>query len=199
MKSAGLLVAGRCLLGPMSEPESGSAQPRRCFMKEAAAIAIGGAAAAVPVAAGLFVWLDPLRRHSGTGGREYIRITSLEALPEDGTPQKYTVLADRTDAWTRTANMPVGAIYLARTGARTVRALQCVCPHAGCFLEYRTGKQEFFCPCHNSTFASDGSINDPRSPSPRPMDELPVEVRGNEVWVQFMNFEAGHKDKRPVA
>jgi Rieske Fe-S protein len=183
----------------MSEPQSSDAQPRRSFVKEAAALAIGGAVTAVPIATGVFVWLDPLRRSGGAGGRDFIRITALEALPTNGVPQKFTVLADRTDAWTRTPQVPVGAIYLARTGDRTVKALQCICPHAGCFLEYRSGKHEFFCPCHNSTFAADGSINDPKSPSARPMDELAVELRGNEVWVQFMNFEAGHKDKRPIA
>jgi hypothetical protein len=31
------------------------------------------------------------------------------------------------------------------------------------------------------------------------MDSLDVEIRGSEVWVKFQNFEAGRRDKIPVA
>lgn len=183
----------------MSAPESDGAQPRRTFVKEAAAVALGGVATLVPVATGMFVWLDPLRKEGDAGEAGFIKITSLDALPNDSIPRKFTVLADHRDAWTKTMNVPVGAIYLKRTGERQIIAMQCICPHAGCFLEYRPGKHEFFCPCHNSTFAVDGSINDPKSPSPRPMDELTVEVRGNEVWVKYQNFQPGHREKIPMA
>ncbi|HAB15775.1 MAG TPA: Rieske (2Fe-2S) protein [Verrucomicrobiota bacterium] len=183
----------------MSAPDSPDAQPRRTFVKEAAAVVVGGVATAVPLVAGICVWLDPLRKSTGAAGAEFSRITNLDALPADGVPRKFTVVADRTDAWTRTPNVPVGALYLTRTGDRQVTALQCICPHAGCFLEYLPQAKEFLCPCHNSTFAVDGKINAPSSPSPRDMDSLEVELRGNEVWVRFQNFQAGHREKRAVA
>lgn len=173
-------------------------QPRRAFVKEAAAVAIGGAATLVPVVAGLTVWLDPLRRAGDGTGAGFLPVTSLEALPADGVPRKFTVVADQRDAWTKTPQVPVGAIYLTRTAEREVTALQSICPHAGCFVEFRPGQHEFFCPCHNSSFAADGSINDPRSPSPRAMDRLAVELRGNQVWVKFQRFQAGHRDPRPT-
>jgi hypothetical protein len=31
------------------------------------------------------------------------------------------------------------------------------------------------------------------------LDALDVELRGNEVWVKFQNFEAGRREKIPVA
>lgn len=171
--------------------------PRRSFLKEAASVLIGGIVMLVPAAAGLFTWLDPLKRRN-SGGGQFVKVGTLDALPADGVPRKFTVLADHVDAWTKTPHMPVGAIYLRRTGDKEVSALHSVCPHAGCFVDYRGDRKDFFCPCHNSTFAADGEINDPKSPSPRAMDSLEVEVRGNEVWVRFQNFVAGHKEKRVV-
>ena len=83
--------------------------------------------------------------------------------------------------------------------AATVEALQTICPHAGCFVDYRPDARDFLCPCHNSTFAIDGAINDPKSPSPRAMDTLPVELREGEIWIRFENFQAGQKAKRVVS
>jgi menaquinol-cytochrome c reductase iron-sulfur subunit len=42
-------------------------------------------------------------------------------------------------------------------------------------------------------------VQDPKSPSPRGLDDLVVEIRnGTEVWVKFQNFRAGTHDKIPV-
>lgn len=183
----------------MPGPRCPDCEPRRSFIKEAAAILVGAIVTLVPTAAGLFVWMDPIRRRSGGASAGFSRITALAALPNDGTPRKFTVHADRVDAWTRTPAVPVGAVYLRRTGDREVEALQTICPHAGCFVDYRPDARDFLCPCHNSTFAISGAINDPKSPSPRPMDTLPVELREGEVWVRFENFQAGHREKRVVS
>jgi menaquinol-cytochrome c reductase iron-sulfur subunit len=182
----------------MSKLENPDPPSRRSFVKEAAAIVIGGIITLVPVAAGLFAWLDPVRRKQG-GAAGFVKVATLDALPADGIPRKFTVHADFVDAWTRVSQAPVGAVYLRRPAEKQVVALHTVCPHAGCFVDYREGQKDFFCPCHNSAFGTDGSISSPKSPSPRPMDALEVEVRGNEIWVRFQNFAAGHKDKRPIA
>jgi menaquinol-cytochrome c reductase iron-sulfur subunit len=169
---------------------------RRSFLTKAAAIIIGGALAITAPVAGLFVFLDPLRRKSDSGGA--VLVASLNALPENGEPRKFSVLATRVDAWNRSPNVPIGAVYLQRVGDK-VRALNVVCPHAGCFVDYRSAKNHFFCPCHNSSFALDGQVQDPKSPSPRGLDDLVVEIRnGTEVWVKFQNFRAGTHDKIPV-
>lgn len=181
---------------PMSDVHDPSGEPRRSFVMKAAAALIGGVVSAVPIAAGLFVWFDPLRRKNGGGNAGFSRIASLASLPKDGTPRKFSVYADHLDAWTKSPAVPVGAVYLRRTGERSVEALQTLCPHAGCFVDYRPEARDFLCPCHNSTFAIDGAINDPKSPSPRAMDTLTVEIRGEEVWVRFENFQAGQREKR---
>ena len=151
----------------------------------------------IPPLAGLGVLLDPLRRKSGLG--KPIRVTTLAALPADGVPRKFPVLTDRSDAWNQFRNVPIGAVYLRRTEESQVEAFNVACPHAGCFVDFRTEKGDYLCPCHNSTFAIDGSVQDPNSPSPRGLDSLIVEVRnGEEVWVQYQKFQAGHAEKHPA-
>ena len=173
------------------------APDRRNFLAKAAALIIGGALALVAPVAGLFVAFDPLRRKSENGGA--VRVASLDALPENGEPRKFPVLATKVDVWNRTPNVPVGAVYLQRFAGNKVRALNVVCPHAGCFVDFRAEQNHYHCPCHNSTFAADGQVMDPKSPSPRSLDELPVEIRnGTEIWVTFQNYRAGVPEKIPV-
>ncbi len=170
---------------------------RRNFFAEGASVVIGGAISLVPIVAGARVLLDPLRRKSQNGAA--VRVTSLEALPPDGVPRKFPVIATRTDAWNK-STAPIGAVYLRRTTEGVVTALNVVCPHAGCFVDFVTEKSCYLCPCHNSTFKTDGAVGDAKSPSARALDSLEVEVRGGkEVWVKFQNFKAGHAEKIPCA
>lgn len=181
----------------MDKPDAPPPNDRRDFISKAAAVAIGGSLVVLPAVAGLCVVLDPLRRKSEAGAS--VLVANLNSLPENGEPRKFAVLATKVDAWNRTPNVPVGAVYLQRLPDQKVRALNVVCPHAGCFVDYRAANSNYFCPCHNSSFALDGKVLDPKSPSPRGLDELPVEVRnGTEVWVTFQNFRAGLHEKVPV-
>jgi menaquinol-cytochrome c reductase iron-sulfur subunit len=177
---------------------AGACSARRTFIKAFSALFLGAASVAVPVVSGLMVLLHPLRRTSGSG--QFVRVTSLHSLPEDGVPRRYAVVADQVNAWNRNPAVAVGAVYLRRTGPHAVHAFNVVCPHAGCFVEYEPVRQGYLCPCHNSTFALDGAVNDPRSPAARGLDELDVEIRSeSEVWVRFQNFRAGVRAKLPVS
>jgi Rieske Fe-S protein len=169
---------------------------RRSFFKSFLATIIGGVLGIVPVIAGLEVFFDPLRRK--TGASSAVRLTSLQALPDDGIPRKFPVLANRIDAWNKFTQIPIGAVYLRRSGNQ-VQALNAVCPHAGCNVDFLQDRNAYLCPCHNSTFTVAGRIGDPSSPAARGLDSLDVELRGNEVWVKFQNFEAGRREKIPVA
>ncbi len=171
---------------------------RRGFFKKTFSILIGTVLGVVPFAAGLVVFLDPLRRKSP--GATAIKIASIDSIPDDGVPRKFPVVANRVDAWNKFSEVPIGAVYLRRTGPASFQAFNVVCPHAGCFVDFLEDKKSFLCPCHLSTFTLEGKIDDPKSPSPRALDSLDVEIRNKkEVWVKFQNFEAGHADKIPVA
>jgi Rieske Fe-S protein len=167
-------------------------------LKQSLALLVTAVTGLVPLAAGFAVLLDPLRRKSAAG--QAIRVTTIEVLPADGVPRKFPVIASRTDAWSKYPNAPIGAVYLRRTQDDKVEALNAVCPHAGCFVDFSEERSEFLCPCHASSFAVDGKIARPGSPSPRALDSLEVKVDDDGVvWVTFQNFLAGRSDKVPVA
>jgi menaquinol-cytochrome c reductase iron-sulfur subunit len=171
---------------------------RRRFLVNAGTTLLGVIAMAPAAIAALLAVLDPLRQKRSTGG--FVRVTSLSAVPENGQPRKFTIVADRHDAWTKTRNVRVGAVYLRRTGPKAVTAINVVCPHAGCFVSHPRGADYFLCPCHNSRFGIDGAILDRKSPSARGLDTLEVEIRDEtEVWVKFQNFRAGTHEKIPLS
>ncbi|HXG46996.1 MAG TPA: Rieske (2Fe-2S) protein, partial [Methylomirabilota bacterium] len=171
-------------------PDQPPQPERRDFLVKAGAAVLGAAAALPPLGVGVATLLHPLRGRAAGGS--FVRVTSLSALPDDGTPRQFPVVADRQDAWNRFPQVRVGAVYLRRTGPSTVQAINVVCPHAGCFVNYSADEKHYLCPCHNSSFALDGQIKNPGSPSPRPLDTLEVEIRnGSEIWVKFQNFRAG--------
>lgn len=179
-------------------PDTPPDAERRQFLKSTLTLAAGGAAVVPPILAGAAVVLDPMRRGAAAGATP-VRVTSLDALPADGVPRKFPIIAGRRDAWTGQPAAPVGAVYLRRTGEREITALNVVCPHAGCFVDWQGDTKRFFCPCHNSSFTAEGAIGEKTSPAPRPMDTLEVEVRDDgEVWVTFQNFRRGVHEKIPV-
>jgi menaquinol-cytochrome c reductase iron-sulfur subunit len=170
---------------------------RRGFFKKSLTTILGCLAIGAPLGAALLTFIDPLRRKSGAGAG--IRVTNLEAIPNDGVPRKFPVLSSKRDAWNKFSNVPIGAVYLRRTPDNQMTALNVVCPHAGCFVDFASQQDKFICPCHKSSFKVDGAA-EPGSPSPRGLDTLPVEVRADgSVWVAFQNFEAGRADKVPEA
>ncbi len=167
---------------------------RRNFLRRAAAVVIGAIAVLIPGGAGLAVLLDPLRRKAGKAG--FLRVTTLDAIPTDGSPRKFPVVADKSDAWNKYPNTPIGAVYLQRKGD-TVVAFNVACPHAGCFVDAIADNGGFHCPCHNSRFNPDGSVT-PNSPSPRGLDPLevdPIALRDGVVKVRFENFVAGTPER----
>ena len=182
----------------MKPPDSPDQPERRDFLTKAAAVAIGTVTALVPAGVGLVTIFDPLRRQGAAGGP--VLVTTLNALPNDGQPRRFQIIADREDAWNKFPQVPVGAVYLRRVDETKVEALNVTCPHAGCPVEFKPDTGSFLCPCHDSKFKLDGALADLKSPSPRALDALDVEIRnGSEVWVKFQNFEAGKAKKIPLA
>ena len=176
----------------ISEP----VQERRGFIKFLCAF-IGTLISVVPFGAGVWSYLNPLAKREDGAGDGFIKVTTLDAIPVDGKPAKFSIVADKVDAWNRFSNVSIGAVYL-RLVDGVPKALHTVCPHLGCFVDYRPSDKDFFCPCHNSNFRLDGGIVD--GVSPRDMDVLQIDIRNEtEVWVKFQNFQPGHIDKVPVS
>ena len=194
---------GRSEAGPAApaHPAAGHEKGRRGFIANAIALVVGTATMMVPAAVGVVAFLNPLRQR-GQAGKPF-RLTSLDVLPADGTPRKFPIIADRIDAWNRFPNEPIGAVFLRRTGEKSVEAIQVICPHAGCTLQFEAAAAggKFFCPCHGASFDLAGKRLDATSASPRDLDTLDVEIRDGsagssaEVWVKFQDFQTGTSAK----
>ena len=77
------------------EPEP--AEERRGFIKFLC-VAIGGLISALPFGAGIWAYLNPLTREKSSSGDGFIRVTTLDAIPADGTPSKFSVFSEKEDA-----------------------------------------------------------------------------------------------------
>lgn len=187
-----------------------SSQPagdgRRGFVAKTAAVAIGSLISLFPLAAGVFTFANPLRRKA-KGPQEaddqpgrLLRIATLAAVPDDGVPRQFPVIADRQDAWTRYPNEAIGAVYLRRQpGSNEVQAFNATCPHLGCFVAFNQERNSYQCPCHKSAFSIDGEIE--YGPSPRDLDKLETELKPaddpKEVWVRYVDYLTGVGDQIP--
>jgi len=157
---------------------------------------------------GLLFFFDPLlrKRRSGTASAEaaagekkdaegFTRLNvKLDALPSDGTPMAFKVRDDKHDAWNLYKDMEVGTVWVRRTGDNEVIAFSSICPHLGCAVNFRTGRKDFFCPCHTSAFDLEGErMNDI---PPRGMDRLATKVNDQTgIWVKYETFLAGRKEQ----
>lgn len=179
---------------------------RRDFMEKAGSVVVGTAIVACPAIAGLVAVFNPLINE--TQGGYKVRLAVLDAIPDNGVPQAFKVIVDKVDAWTTYKDLPLGMVFLRRTGENKVEAFNASCPHAGCAVEYRDTEaagQHYYCGCHESKFQMDGEVvpgTDPPSPAKRGLDTLEVDEKKlaeGEVWVLFQKFKAGVEEKIPIA
>jgi len=183
---------------PTSPSPAESAPPSPQRRNVLAAIVAGGlgflaaVAGAVP---GLNVLIRPLLKETPPSGKK-IRVALLDAVPPDGVARSFPVIDERVDQWSRYPREKIGSVFLVRDSQdEPPRCFSATCPHLGCAVEYKPQQGEFRCPCHTSAFAQDGAVIS--GPSPRPLDTLEVEVRGDQVWVNYQKFRSVVEEKIP--
>lgn len=191
-----------------SEATKGSVEVSPCMSKgpprrEFVSIALGGAIVAAPTVVGLRVVLSPL--FSSRSGGILARLTTLENLEVGGVPQAFKVIADKADAWTTYKDLPLGLVYAQRVSDKEVVVFSASCPHAGCAVEYRNEGSRgahYYCPCHESSFKTDGSLAPDNTQAKRGLDTLEVveeKLEEGEVWIRFQKFKAGIPEKKVVS
>ena len=155
---------------------------------------LGGALAAlaaVPVLGGV---LSPLRRAKEPDALPPIPVGAVADF-RVGVPRRVELVRAEQDAWSRSEGATVGAAWVTRREDGTFLALSTICPHLGCGVHF-DGKDRFNCPCHTSAFTSSGERVS--GPSPRGLDELTVEVRGESVLVHHRRFKQGVPHREEV-
>lgn len=188
-------------------PEPADGQPRRNFLVEFLAGAIGLIVGAVPAIAGGLFFLHPLFKgrdedavassrpdapEKDAEGRLKTSVT-LESLPADGTPVRLKMLDDIVDAWNLFPNQEIGSIWIRKVGEQVI-AFNTICPHLGCSIQHRRSAGDFYCPCHLSSFSLDGETQN--EIPPRDMDSLDVAVTDDgSVWVKYENFRGAISEK----
>ena len=184
--------------GEPASPEVAS-PPRREFLS----VALGGAIVAAPTVIGLRVVLSPLLSSKSGGIRA--RLTTLDSLEAGGPPQAFKVIAGKTDAWTTYKDVPLGLVYAQRVAEKQVVVFSASCPHAGCAVEYRgegAHGAHYYCPCHESSFRTDGSLAPDNTQAKRGLDTLEVDqekLEEGEIWVRFQKFKAGISEKKAAS
>lgn len=64
---------------------------------------------------------------------------------------------------------------LIRTPGGDLRAFSAVCTHLGCTVQYRPGREDIWCACHNGVYDLYGK--NVSGPPPRPLDPYTVQVK----------------------
>ena len=174
---------------------------RRRLVAAAISVVVGSIIGLTPVVAGLAFFLDPLlrkrARFKGGDAEGFLPVAKLIELPEDGTPLRFVLRADKIDAWNVFKDQTIGTVYLRKMPGDQIIAFNDTCPHLGCKVEYQQAQKSFLCPCHASAFELDGQPKN-RIP-PRALDALDVKTDANgQVWVKYQDFQCGHPKKEVV-
>ncbi|OLE52012.1 MAG: hypothetical protein AUG51_20120 [Acidobacteria bacterium 13_1_20CM_3_53_8] len=69
---------------------------------------------------------------------------------------------------------------------KNYQVLSAACPHEGCNVIWRDEDRNFFCPCHDSSFAADGSRLS--GPARRGLDPLPSQTENGTLKVKYQSF-----------
>lgn len=137
---------------------------RRDFLSWAG---VGGLATFLPIAIAACSPSGSNDTADATDEPQSIDVGSLSDLDSKGSlliesPQKVIVVRDPADA-------------------TAVLALTANCNHRDCTVEWQADSSEFLCPCHQSRFALDGSIQE--GPATEALRPLTVTVENDQIKV----------------
>jgi cytochrome b6-f complex iron-sulfur subunit len=68
-----------------------------------------------------------------------------------------------------------------RTASGDLKAFSAVCTHLDCIVQYRSDTKQIWCACHNGQYNLNGE--NIGGPPPRPLEEFPVNKRGDDIVV----------------
>ena len=157
---------------------------RRFFLRLANATLL--AAAALPTA--LFWWRSS---RGAAPSDQWVDLGAAIKIPEgEWLPRRFSF--ERTNRWRQ--ELTEELVYVRRVD-RDITILSPVCPHARCVVS-RDG-DGFACPCHRSSFDSQGiSLT---GPSPRRLDELGWKVSKGRLLVNYQQFRPGVPESDVIA
>lgn len=108
-------------------------------------------------------------------------------------PLMRTIFAERSAGWSITLEEQQVFIL----PAQKHQALSSMCPHEGCNVVWRDETNNFFCPCHDSSFAPNGERVS--GPARRGLDPLLSREKDGVLQVQYQTFVNNLKERVPRA
>jgi cytochrome b6-f complex iron-sulfur subunit len=79
-----------------------------------------------------------------------------------------------------------GRFYIVRLVDGGFLSIYHRCTHLGCTVPWDQTAQKFICPCHNSQFDQQGTVENP--PAPRPLDLFDLTIKDGQVKVDTGNI-----------
>lgn len=70
-------------------------------------------------------------------------------------------------------------LSIAASGAAKLVAMDAICTHAGCTVQWQDDKKNLHCPCHNSRFDLKGKVL--KGPATRPLPLYDVRIEGRDA------------------
>jgi cytochrome b6-f complex iron-sulfur subunit len=136
---------------------------RRSFLNW---VGIGWIASSLPIA---IAACSSKETKQNTSDREWEVVGTSEELNTNG-----KLLAKNTS---------VGEILLAKTSVPgDLVAVNPICTHAGCTVEWKADTNKFVCPCHGSEFGVAGKVE--KAPATTPLKTYAVKVEGDKVLIR---------------
>jgi Rieske Fe-S protein len=83
---------------------------------------------------------------------------------------------DAQGSWPAPFNFGGKPCLIILTKDREIKALNAICTHAQCTVEFRADKNDVFCNCHNGVYDVNGK--NVSGPPPRPLELYKVTLRG---------------------
>jgi Rieske Fe-S protein len=119
---------------------------------------------------------------SAFGNRQesWLPASALGDLPP-GVPTPVVVGVSRRDGYTQVIDQRT--LFLVRTGASTVTALDSTCTHLGCRVSWDREREELRCPCHGGVYDRTGKVK--AGPPPAPLASIATRIDGGQVLVRL--------------
>ncbi|MET3682328.1 menaquinol-cytochrome c reductase iron-sulfur subunit [Alkalibacillus flavidus] len=139
---------------------------------------VGGFMGAAMVAPMVGMAVDPLLQAEGSS--DFIYVMDVDEITK--TPQRKSFTIEQQDGWYESDVEKTAWIY--RDDNDEILALSPICTHLGCVVSWEGGDHdnEFFCPCHNGRYDSNG-VNIANTPPTAPLPAYNYRVEEGKLYL----------------
>jgi Rieske Fe-S protein len=110
---------------------------------------------------------------------DWLPAANLDSLVADA-PTAVSLRVAREDGYSQIVERRT--VFLVRTGASEVTAIDPTCTHLGCRVAWVAESRELRCPCHGGVYDYLGVVKS--GPPPAPLPRLATKIDGDQVLVQ---------------